>query len=224
MSWQKKALTDLVVILFIGSFIGFLAPFGMDAIALHIRISFWILICGVGFVIYKPCIRFIEVKLKDSKLPYLVRIGLSTTLASIPTTFVLVAVNMLFFGIDNNWFDEAIRLLPKVLLIGLMISAVSILKNTAEDQKQALEASQKDKQQLENKLSKDHLILMRFKDALALLEHTAGLQVHRSWWIAIDAVKQVEKKDRKWQLRLSNDELVPVSKTYLSDVKAAGIK
>jgi len=68
-----------------------------------------------------------------------------------------------------------------------------------------------------------HLILMRFKDALALLSDYQGLQTHRSWWVAIDAITKVNKDGRKTYLELTNELQVPVSKTYAEAVKAADI-
>ncbi|MGB0833396.1 MAG: LytTR family DNA-binding domain-containing protein [Psychrobium sp.] len=63
-----------------------------------------------------------------------------------------------------------------------------------------------------------HMALMRFKDALALLKDCDGLQTHRSWWVATDAIVGVEKEGRKTLLRLSNDVLAPVSRTYQPQV------
>jgi len=63
-----------------------------------------------------------------------------------------------------------------------------------------------------------HMTLMRFKDALALLDDYEGLQTHRSWWVATDAIVGVEKDGRKTLLRLSNDLLAPVSRTFQAKV------
>ena len=66
------------------------------------------------------------------------------------------------------------------------------------------------------------LILMRFKDALDELRDGAGLQVHRSYWVALDSIQGIERQGRKRNLRLKNGLQVPVSRTFLSDLKAAG--
>ena len=68
-----------------------------------------------------------------------------------------------------------------------------------------------------------HLILMRFKDALDLLRDYPGLQTHRSWWVALEAVSSVRKEGRKHVLILSENIEVPVSKTYVENVKSAGL-
>ena len=68
-----------------------------------------------------------------------------------------------------------------------------------------------------------HLILMRFKDALALLESYAGLQTHRSWWVAIDAITTTQRDGRKVFLTLSNSLAVPVSRTYMKNITALNL-
>ena len=68
-----------------------------------------------------------------------------------------------------------------------------------------------------------HMLLMRFKDALAMLENHPGLQTHRSWWVSLDAVSSVEKQSRKVTLLLKNQLSVPVSRTYQNEVKEAGL-
>lgn len=65
-----------------------------------------------------------------------------------------------------------------------------------------------------------HMILMRFKDALVFLEDYPGVQTHRSWWVAIDAVLKQEKTGRKLSLQLTNQQQVPVSRSFLAHVKS----
>ena len=64
-----------------------------------------------------------------------------------------------------------------------------------------------------------HLVLMRFKDALHMLHDYAGLRVHRSWWVAEQAITNVKKEGRKLYVVLDNGIEAPVSKTYAEHVK-----
>lgn len=66
------------------------------------------------------------------------------------------------------------------------------------------------------------LILMRLRDALAELPPERGRQVHRSWWVAEDAVASVDRSASRLILILRNGLHVPVSKTYRDSVKEAG--
>jgi DNA-binding LytR/AlgR family response regulator len=64
------------------------------------------------------------------------------------------------------------------------------------------------------------LLLMRLRDAAAELGE-AGLQVHRSWWVAHDAVEAIEQEERRTLLRLRGGRRVPVSRASLPEVRAA---
>lgn len=67
------------------------------------------------------------------------------------------------------------------------------------------------------------LILMRLRDAVAELDGFPGQQVHRSFWVARDAVTGVERRaDGKLTLVLSTGMKVPVSRTHAPAVRAAG--
>ena len=68
-----------------------------------------------------------------------------------------------------------------------------------------------------------HLLLMRFKDALDLLSDYQGMQTHRSWWVALDAIVKVNKEGRKISLEMINQLQVPVSRTYAEAIKTADI-
>lgn len=65
-------------------------------------------------------------------------------------------------------------------------------------------------------------VLLRFSDALAELDGADGLQVHRSHWVAGDAVTGTAREGGRIFLRLANGPPVPVSRTYLAAVEARG--
>lgn len=68
----------------------------------------------------------------------------------------------------------------------------------------------------------DDLILLRMSDALAELEGTDGLRVHRSFWVARGAVATAERSGRGWRLALTNGLNVPVSRSRLGALRKAG--
>lgn len=69
---------------------------------------------------------------------------------------------------------------------------------------------------------REEMFLMRLRDAVAMLPDDAGVQVHRSWWVAKDAVSSVARDGRSAVLTLSNGTEVPVARDRLAAVKAAG--
>ena len=69
---------------------------------------------------------------------------------------------------------------------------------------------------------REAMFLMRLRDAIALLPDDSGVQVHRSWWVAKDAVTGVARDGRAAMLTLSNGTEVPVARDRMAAVKAAG--
>lgn len=66
------------------------------------------------------------------------------------------------------------------------------------------------------------LILMRLADAVAELEGIEGLQVHRSWWVAHDAIVDAKRGDGRATLTLKDGAQVPVSRTYAGELRSRG--
>jgi hypothetical protein len=66
------------------------------------------------------------------------------------------------------------------------------------------------------------LILLRLSDAIGELDSTRGQQVHRSYWVSRHAVARVERERHRTWLVLTSGARVPVSRTYLPVLRAAG--
>ena len=62
-------------------------------------------------------------------------------------------------------------------------------------------------------------VLYRFRDALKDVDELAGLRVHRSWWVAEDAMETLEKTASGFGLKLKGGLFAPVSQTYRRDVQ-----
>ena len=65
----------------------------------------------------------------------------------------------------------------------------------------------------------DSLIHYRFRDALADISSLQGVQTHRSYWVEQNAIISLESDGQSSQLTLSTGLKVPVSRTYLNEVK-----
>ena len=66
------------------------------------------------------------------------------------------------------------------------------------------------------------LILMRLGDAVAELAGIEGAQVHRSWWVARDAVTDIKRGDGRATLTLKDGVQAPVSRTYAAMLRKRG--
>ncbi|MGE3666320.1 MAG: LytTR family DNA-binding domain-containing protein, partial [Steroidobacteraceae bacterium] len=63
------------------------------------------------------------------------------------------------------------------------------------------------------------LVLYRFNDAIREMGQDAGLQVHRSYWVARDAVRALSISEGQYTLELSNGTRIPVSRARREAVK-----
>lgn len=66
------------------------------------------------------------------------------------------------------------------------------------------------------------LVLMRLRDAIAEMDGAAGEQVHRSWWVAREAVAGTERQGRMIAIRLVNGLLIPVARASVERLRAGG--
>ncbi|ESQ85749.1 hypothetical protein AEAC466_00830 [Asticcacaulis sp. AC466] len=66
------------------------------------------------------------------------------------------------------------------------------------------------------------LILMRLYDAIRELDGIEGSQVHRSWWVAKDAIADVIRSDGRISFSLKGGLSAPVSRSYQKALKQDG--
>lgn len=65
------------------------------------------------------------------------------------------------------------------------------------------------------------LVLMRLRDAMALVKETEGMQVHRSWWVARAAVEDVLRDGRNVRLKLPRGIEAPVARANVAALRDA---
>jgi DNA-binding LytR/AlgR family response regulator len=58
------------------------------------------------------------------------------------------------------------------------------------------------------------LVLMRFRDAVALLEDLGGVQTHRSYWVNPAYVEKVVREGRSSFVQLRTGQEIPISRSY----------
>lgn len=69
----------------------------------------------------------------------------------------------------------------------------------------------------------EEMILLRLADAIREVGETAGLQVHRSHWIATAQVSSAARKGDGAVLTMSNGDDIPVSRANVAAIKEAGL-
>lgn len=70
---------------------------------------------------------------------------------------------------------------------------------------------------------KAHLVHHRLRDAMADMPARIGTQVHRSWWVAHEAISETRRDGRRHWLILANGTEVPVSDQHREKLKNLGV-
>lgn len=247
---QLPSLMTISINLFIGLIIGYLGPFGSYEMPLQYRLSYWVILIGVGHLIYSQindlCHWYFDSKIKSRVIQFLLPSIFGAALLS----FFVEYMSHLFYNLELSIFKNFLFFFPKVFILGLVLNFIGLLLDRYQETHKQIATNQQDQDPLLNnffnrlpkKLGKElicfsmedhylhvhteigsHMMLMRMKDALVELKNYNGLQVHRSWWIATDAVIDVKKEARKATLIMKNNMEVPVSQKYLPIIKEANL-
>lgn len=67
------------------------------------------------------------------------------------------------------------------------------------------------------------MILLRLADAIAETNPVEGLQIHRSHWVAIPGIAEIEREGKKVIIVTTAGERLPVSRTYLPALREHGL-
>jgi hypothetical protein len=163
---------------------------------------------------------------------------------TLPMTVVVVVGNMVIARHNPN-LTMMREIVPQVFLVSLAMTALSFLvrRGPTETHASAPNAPPpKFLQRLTPRLkgadvwaveAEDHylrlhtslgqdLILMRLSDAVRELEGIEGAQTHRSWWVAREAVTEVERGEGRATLTLKGGTMAPVSRAYVKTLRATG--
>ena len=248
---KLPSIMSVLINVFIGSVIGYLGPFGSYEMPLHSRWLYWVVLVGSGHFIYFTVGWVFEWLLAEKKIHSTLKFIIPSFTAAFLCTFMVIFVSGMFFTRSLDFYQNFMFFFPKVLILGLVLNVVGEMVNKFRNQSTPLpENHDKDickkthpfLRRLPNKIGVDlicfsmedhylhvhteegsHMMLLRMKDALVELEEYAGFQVHRSWWVASDAIVDVKKEPRKATLIMKNEMAVPVSKKYLPALKDAGL-
>ena len=237
---------DLVMLVAIGLLMGFLGPFGSDRIPDAYRYIYW-MICMVGGGV----IGITADELLSRRMASGWRRVAAVSVLMTPTVSLLVlSTEHLLMGGRLDW-QGFMRLHWQVWPILLAVMAVRALvwrRSPARVETRTIiapplpEAEAVFRRRLSAKRraarliaieAHDHylkihtdagveLVALRFGDALGELGGAHGWRVHRSWWVAADAVEDVRWRRGVGELRLVGGLTAPVSRTYGPVLKEAG--
>jgi len=243
---MRRGTIDLAILIAIGLLMGFLGPFGSDHIPVVKAYVYW-MICMVG----GGLIGVVADELLSRRLPGVWRrVTVVSVLITPLVTLLVLTTQRLMFAQPFGW-PPYLKLLWQVLPILLAVMAVRALvwrRMPVRVETRTIvapplpEAEAAFRRRLSAKRrgarliaieAHDHylkvhtdageeLITLRFADALEELALAHGWRVHRSWWVAADAVEAVNWRKGAGEMRLAGGLTAPVSRTYAPVLKAAG--
>lgn len=226
--------------------LGFSGPFGtFAALETPERLLYWtvtlVATYGTGSVIG----RIVRHTVRDRALQPALQVLIAGLVAGVPATTAVVLVNLATFGLDVGWrIIDLFSLWLNVTLITMGVMIISILVDRSASDPAAISPDTTpvllDRVPLPQRgpllsLSvADHyvevttakgraLLLMRLSDAIKETRPTAGLQIHRSHWVALDAVARTLRIGGKLMVELRDGRRLPVSRSYARDIRDAGL-
>ena len=236
---RRTFLRGLIVAVLGGVFLAMTGAFGTAGAAFGPRLAYWVVVMVLGGVWGHLCSAFVSRFLDIDERPWLT-IGVMVVMITGPACILVWAATGLFFA--QRLYPLAV--LPQVVVPVVVVTAAVTTLNVflgrarpVQTHAAPTETTARPVRFLERlpmKLkgatlravqAEDHylrihtdrgsdLILMRLSDAVEELEGLEGAQTHRSWWVARDAVRGVERGDGRATLTLDGGLSAPVSRRY----------
>jgi DNA-binding LytR/AlgR family response regulator len=236
--WSRHAGAALALALLFG----FLGPFGsQQAYDRPSRYAFWLGLTLFGYVCTLAAFVLVEATPRLAILRPPARIVLAAMISSVPQMLAVAWTITLLQPRRRFEPADLPALFAAVLAVQLVLAFAAFALNRRAPAPAVSPTSPKFLERLPPHVAGDlialeaqdhylkvhtdrgaHMLLMRLSDAAAQLSGQDGLQVHRGWWVAADAVTRTETRSGRTALHLTNGLTVPVSRTYLQAVRAKG--
>lgn len=207
------------------------------------RIVYWLAMVVLTYAVGQGSATFALALVGDRLKAAWLRVIVAGLICGMPVTLVVLSVNAIAYGsrLTINplelWADCTGISLAVVAATTALVRSPSedatlpptpapppILERIPHPQRGALMALSVQDHYVEVITEKGtSLVLMRLSDAIKETGTVVGLQIHRSHWVARDAVKRAIRADGKVSLELKSGVRLPVSRGYVEAVKAAGL-
>ncbi|MEZ5696356.1 MAG: LytTR family DNA-binding domain-containing protein [Sphingomonadaceae bacterium] len=249
--WLRGLLVDLSIMTAIGIVLALIGPFGSFEVPFAWRLVSWLSLAWVGYFIYSPLGAIITRLGERLDLPQWGLWIFVCLLATIPMTGVVWSVGFMPNPVPVPSLEQAMTLYFYVLVIGSGITLLFNLiqrpaaasTGTVSNAPRASAPAERPRfldrlppalgarllaLEMEDHYVRAHtalgseLVLLRMRDAVAELDGIEGMQVHRSWWVARDAVEDVKRDGRNLRLVLAGGLEAPVARARMQDLKASG--
>ena len=240
---RQRASLDLLLFAFIGFVMAELGPYRtLDAPQL-LRTAYWLLAVFGGGLAAILAERAVASRVRG----FWVRIAVASVLITPPVTLYIYALNAFVLDLPRRWWLIP-QLAWQVLVVMLLLMTLRALlwRRVVETRTIVMPPLPEAERDFRLRLSvkrraarliaieaEDHyvrvhtdagseLVTMRFSDALEELARAYGHRLHRSWWVAGDAIEAVRWTRSGGEARLSSGIVAPVSRSHAAALKSAG--
>lgn len=242
----RRLSVDIAIFAAMGLLLGFLAPFDSEATDIGVRYLYWIICIVGGGLIGVGADEGLRRHIASQWLR-----TFTASLVMTPMVTLLVLVTQHFLMRQPLVLPAFLGLLWQVWPIMLAVLAVrglvwrrpdiivetrTVIAPPLPEAEAAFRLRLSAKRRIARLIAieaHDHylkvhtdagseLIALRFKEAMAELSMAHGWRVHRSWWLAADAVERVQWRRGVGEARLVGGLTAPVSRTYSPILKEAG--
>lgn len=231
----------LIALTGVGLIFGVSGPFGtfLD-LTLIPRIIYWLVVVFATYATGSVINHYLQFRHGNRLGPFWRQILLLGTATACGVFVVLTVINVVAFG---TWFDGARGVALtfgmvwsiSVLVVAMLLVFSPLIDDDGDGPPALLDRLPLDKRgPLVSLSAEDHyvavtttrgteLILMRLSDAIRETGPVVGLQVHRSHWVALDAVRTATRSGDRAVLTLVDGREITASRSYLPALRAAGL-
>lgn len=239
---DRRALATMGLV---GVVLGLVGPFNTFALLNEgLRILYWLTVVFLTFGAGLFGGNLLSGWLVPSRRPLWLHVPVMALGASVPVAITVQLINLAFFAdpMFQGWRSLALLFYCFVIALGLgavldgIIAPLLAPRPDPVAQSRAALILERLPHHLRAPLTHmsmaDHyveifttkgsaMVLLRLADAIRETEGIAGMQVHRSHWVARDAVAALVRDNGKPVLVLKSGARLPVSRSFLAPVKAS---
>jgi len=227
--------------------LGLSGPFSTyEVLPLVLRLGYWALVVLITVHSGWLVSTWMVIAFEAHGWSFLAEVLLAGAAVGVVISVEVMALNWLTFGLSPLDPNYAIGMIANTLITSLVVTAVLSWTRRNRPPATAASAAPPAPPRLLARLPlakrgalvslsvQDHyvevattrgreLLLMRLSDAIAETEGCAGLQVHRSHWVALAQVQAARRDGARGVLTLSDGREIPISRTYVPAAKEAGL-
>lgn len=226
----------------VGLCLGLIGPFATYLSPLPFRLVYWTGLLWAGMTFYGLAIRAALWAARRGRIPAALWLAGFSLVASGPMSALSALVAIHFWPYLKamsalGWYGQSVALsLPLVMTWGILTRRMAPLARRAPERagvgppgtlpdrlKRGLICLQMEDHYVRvHTRSGSELVLLSMREAMAQLGARHGERVHRSWWVARDAVTEVVADGRNLRLRLVGGLEAPVSRSQVGRLRALG--